>query len=236
MLYSQTVRKTMNKFIATLLFSAVLFGTVASTANAAGSNCQAIYGCGEVCNEQVKFTINKLVQKPNKGGEFVENLTASDPRFAPDQNVNFKIVIENTGSREIASLNVVDTFPQFLSFVAGVGNANVGAKQINFVISNFKAGQKVEYVLTAKTGSAGELPANQAITCVTNNVVATASNGATASDNSQLCIEKSIVVPTPEVMAKPFVKNIPSTGPEMGLLLGLAPLGALGVFLKRKAN
>ena len=58
----------MNKLFS-LLLGATLAFSVVQTVNAAGqSNCQIIYGGGEVCEEQVKFTINKLVQKPGKGG------------------------------------------------------------------------------------------------------------------------------------------------------------------------
>lgn len=228
----------MKKFF--LFLFAVLALTFVPQALASGeSNCQIVYGGGQVCQNQVKFTINKLVQKPGPtkgGGDFVENMTVNDPRFAPNQNVNFKIVVENTGNTDISNLNVVDTFPQFLTFVAGVGNTNAGGSQINFVIGSLKAGQKLEYVITVKTASDSQLPANQTITCVTNNVVATSSDGSQASDNSQLCIEKNIVVATPQILEKPFVKTIPSTGPEMGALFALIPAGALGVFINKLAK
>ena len=131
----------------------VLFGLLiaplvaAPIVSAAGqSQCQIIYGGGEVCPpQQVKFTINKLVQRLTKGGEFFENMTLNDLRLSPGQNVNFKIVIENTGTTDITNLNVVDTFPDQLSFVAGVGNASVGAKQISFVVGKINRGQKMHF-------------------------------------------------------------------------------------------
>jgi uncharacterized repeat protein (TIGR01451 family) len=180
-----------------------------------------------------------LVQKPGKGGgDFVENLTVNDPRYSPNQNVNFKIVVQNTGNTEIKNLNVLDRFPEHLTFVGGVGNTNVGAREINFVVGSIPAGQKVEYVITAKTATEANLPANQAVTCVTNNVTATATDGSTANDNSQLCIEKQVLgaTPTPVIQQKPQVKNIPATGPEMGILFGLAPLGLAGFYLRKKTS
>ncbi len=229
----------MNKLFS-LLIGAILFFTVSQTAYAAGeSNCQIVYGGGEVCEEQVKFTINKLVQKPGKGNaNYVENLNVGDPRYNPAQDVNFKIVIENTGDRDIENLNVTDTFPQFLTFVAGVGNTNKGASQINFIVGKLEKGKKVEYTITAKTADADKLPSNQAITCVINNVKAVSSNGSQAEDNSQLCIEKQVLgaVPTPQIFEKPTVKQIPATGPEMAALFGLIPMGAAGIYLRRKAE
>lgn len=227
------------KKLLSVLFSAAIFSFAAPAVLAAGtSTCQTIYGGGQVCQNQVQFTINKLVQSPTKGGNFVENLTVNDPRFSPSQNVNFKIVIQNTGTNDITNLSVVDQFPQFVTFVSGVGNAPVGASQINFVVGSLPKGQKTEFIITAKIADAGNLPSNQAINCVTNNVTATATDGTQASDNAQLCIEKSVVVatPTPEILAKPMVKNIPATGPEMDVLLGLISSGALGFYLRKKIS
>ncbi|OGH16172.1 MAG: hypothetical protein A3C30_02725 [Candidatus Levybacteria bacterium RIFCSPHIGHO2_02_FULL_40_18] len=225
----------------TSLFLSFMAVAIAATAVfAAGeSNCQIVYGGGEVCPpKQVKFTINKTVQKPGKGGgDFVENLTINDPRFAPDQNVNFKIIIENTGDTDVSNLNVVDSFPEFLSFVAGVGNSNVGAKQINFIIGTLKKGEKMEFVITAKTAEGDKLPANQAITCVTNNVKAMAPDGVTAQDNAQVCIEKQVLgAETPKIFEKPKIKELPPTGPELGLLAALIPTGLAGIYLRRKAK
>lgn len=237
--YTPPYPKFMNKILS-LFLSITAFLAISATAFAAGnSSCQTIYGGGQVCQEQIKFTINKLVQRSGKGGgDFVENLTVNDPRYAPNQNVNFKIVVQNTGNTEIKNLNVVDNFPQYLAFIAGVGATNIGGSQVNFIIGSLPAGAKAEYVITARTSSDGNLPATQAVTCVTNNVVATATDGTSANDSSQVCIEKQVLgaAPTPEIMAKPFVKNIPATGPEMGLLFGLIPTGALGFYLRRKTN
>ena len=240
MLESQNLLTTMRK-ITSLLLSIAALAIVASPSFSAGeSNCQIVYGGGEVCPpKQVKFVINKLVEKPGKGGgNFVENLTINDPRFAPNQNINFKIIIENTGNTDITDLNVADTFPEFLSFVAGVGNTNVGAKQINFIVGKLEKGKKMEFLITAKTAEADKLPSNQAITCVTNNVRATAPDGVSADDNAQGCIEKQVLgaQPTPQIFEKPAIKELPPTGPELGLLAALIPTGLAGIYLRRKAN
>lgn len=221
------------------MFLALGFLFLAAKANAGSSNCQIVYGGGEVCEKQVKFTINKLVQKPGKGGgEFVENLTIADPRYAPDQNVNFKIVVENTGDTDITNLNIADNFGEFLSFVAGVGNANVGAKEVNFVIGKLNKGQKVEYIITVKTADSSNLPQNQAVSCTFNTVKATSQDGATAEDNSQVCIEKNVLgaVPTPQVFEKVTIKEVPATGPELLGLFALIPAGVAGIYLRKIAK
>ena len=75
------------------MFALLFASTGSALAAGSESNCQVIYGGGEVCETKVKFTINKLVQNPGKGGNYVENLNINDPRLKPGQNVNFKIVI-----------------------------------------------------------------------------------------------------------------------------------------------
>lgn len=227
------------KKLFSFLLTATLFLSAAQVAAAGGqSSCQIVYGGGEVCQEQIKFTINKLVQKPNDG--YVENLNVNDPRYGANQNVNFKIVIENTGDKDIANLNVVDTFPSLLTFVSGAGTPNADGSQINFTVGKLQAGKIVEYVLTAKTAAADKLPTDKNITCVTNNVKATSTDGSVATDNSQVCIEKSgtptTTTGTPQVFEKPNVKTVPATGPELAALLALIPTGLAGFYIRRKAN
>ena len=67
-------------------------------------------------------------------------------------------------------------------------------------------------------------------------MVATSNDGTTAQDESQVCIEKPVITPITEIQAKPMVKNIPSTGPELAYLFGLASTGALGMFLRKKIS
>ncbi len=223
------------KKILGLILTTLLFASVATAAFAGDvSSCQPVYGGGEVCRENVKFTINKTVQSPTKGGNYVDNLSTNDPRYAAGAVINFKISITNSGDRDITNLNVVDTFPQFLNYVSGISNANVNGQQINFVIAKLEKGKTVEYVITTKAADAGQL--NLAITCVVNKVVATTNEGPEASDQSQVCIEKSIITPTPEIMAKPMIKKVPQTGPETDILFGLISTGALGMFIRRRSK
>lgn len=227
----------MKKVILTLLIATAFM--LVREANAGTSSCQIVYGGGQVCEEQVKFTINKLAQKPGKGGgDFVENLSINDPRLAANQNVNFKIIIENTGNRDIENLNVTDTFPQFLSFVAGPGTAKEGDKTAGFVVGKLEKGKKIELLITARTASENALPSSQTVTCVVNNVKGVAPDGSVAEDNSQVCIERSILgaVPTPQIFEKPTVKQIPATGPELIGLAALIPMGLAGIYLRRKAS
>lgn len=230
----------MKKILISLFAAGLLFANITSSAIAAGeSNCQVVYGGGEICNPQIKFTINKMVQKPGKGGgDFVDNLTLNDPKFFANQTVSFKVIVENTGNTTITNLSVVDTFPNFVTFVAGSGSFDKNNNTLTFNIGTLEAGKKAEFIINGKIFEEKNLPNNQAVTCVTNNVKAKDSSSSEASDSSQFCIEKNVLgaAPTPEIFVKIPPKSIPATGPEMLPLLGLIPAGITGFYLRRKSR
>lgn len=223
-----------NSFKALVLTIAFLATT--GSVNASGSQCQVIYGGGQVCDKKIQFSIDKLVQIPSKGGEFVDNININDPKYQASQTVVFKIVISNTGKDKIETIKVTDTFPQFLSFVSGAGTWDNNAHTLTFDINNLDAGKAVSFLITAKVADDQNLPKDQSSICVANRVNATENNGASASDSSQVCITRVVTTPTPMIYQKVPVKDIPKTGPELLSLLGLAPLGAAGYFLRKKAR
>lgn len=205
----------------------------ATLVSAAGSysNCQVIYGGGEVCAPEVKFSIDKKVQKPTKGGEFVDNLSANDEKFNPGQNVTFQVTVQNTGNKEV-TLTVSDILPTNLDYVSG-GTYDANGKKVSNTVT-LKVGESKTYTIVAKVTDAANLPANQTVICVTNVARATDGNGASAEDNAQLCIQKNVT--TPVVQPQIPSKNIPNTGPEALALVILPPLGAAGLYLRRKAG
>lgn len=217
-----------------LITSLLFLGSVTLASAAGTSNCQVIYGGGEVCPPEVKFSIDKKVQKPTKGGEFVDNLSVNDEKFSAGQTVTFQIVVQNTGTKEI-TLTVSDILPTFLDFVSGGTFDSNGKKVSNNV--TLKAGESKTFTIVAKVTDVNSLPQDQSVVCVTNIGRATDNNGATAEDNAQLCIQKNVTT-TPGVQVQPQVptKNIPSTGPEALALIALPTLGAAGLYLRRKAG
>lgn len=223
-----------NAFISIALSGA--FFATAGNINAAGSQCQVIYGGGQVCDKQIQFSINKLVQSPTKGGEFVDNININDSKYSAGNTVVFKIVVSNTGKDKINTARVTDTFPQFLSFVSGAGTWDNTAKTLTFDINNLEAGKSVDFLVTAKVATDENLPKDQTSICVVNRVTAQENSGATASDSSQVCITRVIATPTPMIYQKVPVKDIPKTGPELLTLLGLIPAGITGLYLRKKSR
>jgi len=209
-------------------------GFITLAAQAAGtSNCQVIYGGGEVCDENIKYSIDKLVK--NTSGTFVDNLNTNDSKYSASQNVEFKIIIQNTGNTRINSIKVEDTLPQYLEYVSGAGNYDANSRTLTFIVTNLDAGKKAEYTISTKVVENASLPQDKGTICVINNVKAIESRGNTAQDSSQVCIERIITKkPTPQVFEATPVKKIPETGPEMLPLLGLIPAGIAGFAMRRK--
>ncbi len=221
--------------VTTAVITTALLATTAGMVNASGSQCQVIYGGGQVCDKQIQFSIDKLVQVPSKGGQFVDNINVNDPKYSAGQTVVFKIVISNTGKDKIDHARVTDTFPQFLSFVSGAGTWDNNAKTLTFDVNNLDAGKAVSFLITAKVADDTNLP-NQSTVCVTNQVRAIEDSGASAQDSSQVCITRVVPTPTPMIYEKVPVKDIPKTGPELLTLLALAPVGLAGFYLRKKSK
>lgn len=224
----------------TTLFATGMFLAAAGVSVAAGnSQCQVVYGGGEVCEDKIQFTIDKKVLTPTKGGSYVDNLTINDYRFQIGNTATFKIIVKNTGDNKIDTLTVVDNLPNHLTFVSGPGTYNNSNRTITYTINNLEKGQVNEQVFTVTV--ANSIPQNQGIVCLTNQATATDNNGITARDTAGLCVQQDVTsplqpTPAPQVFQKVPVKNIPNTGPEMLPLLGLIPAGIAGLVLRNKSK
>ncbi len=199
-------------------------------ASAAGySNCDVIYGGGTVCPPNVSFTLDKSVQSPTKGGQFVDNLGINDPMFAPSQNVTYQIKVKNTGESKIEKINITDNLPTELIYVSG-GNYNSTNKTVTFTIDNLEKGKETVQFISAKITDVKNLSSSPL--CITNTVTATDNQGNKADDTANLCILK----PGASVQPQVPTKNIPNTGPETLALFILPPVGLAGLYLRRRAR
>lgn len=230
-----------NSFTTLALTGAFLTSAGVSLAAGGGqygtSNCQVIYGGGEVCNNEIKFSINKMVGVPNTSN-FTDNITVNDAKYTADATVPFKIIITNTGNTKIGHIKVTDTLPSYLTFVNGSGNWDANSRTLTFELNNLDAGRAQQFIINVKVVSDNQLPQDQGSVCVVNQVVALEDSGVKATDAAQVCITRQMIPnkPTPEVYNAVPVKKIPNTGPEMLPLLGLIPAGLTGIVLRKKAR
>lgn len=214
------------KKLITLFSSAFVILALAGTAHAAGTNCQIIYGGGEVCPPASGFNIEKK---------------ALQPSALPNTDVTFQITVTNTGSQTIPTLTVTDTLPDFLNFKSGPGSFDASKKTITYTVDNLAPGQSNTQTIVVTTADSKVLPSDKSTVCVPNHVVVVNKSGDTDAASAQVCIEKQVVPPTTKgglpIMPVPQKQfQAPPTGPEMLALIGLIPAGLGGFMLRRKTN
>lgn len=246
----------MNKILISAATIAGALALSAGSVSAAGTtsssvDCQPIYGGGKTCVTTPEFEINKLVINPQTN-TFVDNLGISNPRFAPDQEIVFKLVVRNTSNTELKNLVVKDIFPEHVVFLGGDGNFDAGSRTFSFTIPALGPGETREFLIKTKAVAKDKLPNDREVACFINQAFVTL-NDKTSQDNAQFCIEKEVVVtpgqpgvpvqnpPTTKggLPVFPPSKNVtttPQTGPEAIALIGLIPSAIGGIFLRRKSK
>ncbi len=199
--------------------------------------CQPIYGGGQTCITVGNVVVNKTVLNP-KTNKLVDNLSINDPKYEPGFITTFQITIANSGNTTISHIDVKDIFPQYLIFSAGPGSFDANTKTLSFGLDNLKPNEVKTFTILGRVVEANQLPIAQGVVCVVNQAVATSDNNATSQDNSQLCIEKK----APKAVTKAGlpvsppsqIKITPATGPGDFQLIGLAAIGIIGYFLRKK--
>lgn len=232
----------MKKLFTLVFLSILLFALKAENTYAAG--CTPIYGGGESCPDY-SFSIQKHVQEPGKGGgNFVNNLSINDAKYAPNQNVTFQVTVKNTGSKKIPTITVADVFPKYLSFVSGPGNFNSKSNTLVFSLSGLNPGQNTTYTIVGKIADTNNLPNDSGVICQLNQATGTDSSGNVNKASSQFCLQKQVLGTQEEVQTKgglkvmpaPELSTTPATGPEMLPLVLLVPGLLGGLILRRRSK
>lgn len=226
-----------------VIFFALSFLFLTKTAHA-DVTCEPIYGGGITCPQQGNLVISKKVLNPQTNN-LVHTLDINGAKFSPGQIVTFQLTVTNTGNAVINNITVKDIFPQFVDFLTGNGNFDSNTKTLTFNIAKLNPGESQNFNLQGKIVSIEQMPSDQSIVCVVNQAIATANeSGQQSQDNSQFCIQKITVTPTPLPVTKGGLKVFPPqqvtvtppTGPEMIPLLALIPTGLTGLIIRKKSN
>ncbi len=166
--------------------------------------------------------IEKMVAKPGTSN-FVDNLSPTDPRFAPGQQITFRLAVKNTSDTNLTNVTVKDFVPSFLSPLSGPGNFDSNTQTVSFGAGNFGPSEQKVFTLTMQIASQDKLPVDKGLFCEINKAQAS-TDKVFDEDTAQFCIEKQVL----------GAQNVPSTGPEFGLVLIGAELGLLGIGLGLK--
>lgn len=214
------------KRLTVFLFGILIFVLTASTIS-------ADYGQYGEPSPSEDILVDKFVGKvvsTTKGGvanlEYVDNLSASDPRFVPGQEVMFQLKIKNISNNKLISVEVKDFVPSYVTAIEGPGTFDEGTRTITFNAGDFNVDEEKFYYIKMQILPQGQLPSDKGLFCLTNKARATGGTSAD-EDASQFCVEKQVTGTT----------KVPQAGPEFGLLLisGEALALGAGIFLRKRS-
>jgi uncharacterized repeat protein (TIGR01451 family) len=226
------------------IFNLVLTGAILSVVLVApktvlaDTNCQQIYGGGQTCVQVGKVLLNKTVKNPNTNN-FVDSLNINDPKYSPNQEISFNIWVKNESNNTV-NVTVKDILPQFLTFVSGPGSFDNNTRTLTYDVNDLKVNETRTFTVKAKVVSSDQIPTPNGSICIVNQAELISSDGQTAQDNAQFCIQTKVAGATTKgglpVMPVPVITTTPPTGPEMLPLFALIPTGIAGFILRRKVN
>lgn len=208
-----------------LIISAIAVVFLVSGAYIFGILCLGNF-CINDTNKKAAFQINKLVSNPQTKA-MVDNLEMKDPKYAQGSSINFQLRVINISDKSISDITVKDIFPQFIDFDKGSGNFDLKTKILTL---NTSLKQKEVKVFNFSGKVSKNLTFSQDILCVTNQVNATAKQGASASDKAQFCLEKKA---TAIGKNSNRLASTPATGAASLTLFFLIPAGILGWNLRK---
>lgn len=197
----------------------------------AGGNCTGFYGGGYTGSEScAKITIDKKVLKPGTK-DYVDGLSALDVKYHSADTVVFQIVVQNSGSQPLTNLTVVDTLPQYVTFVSGAGSFDKATNKLTLTIPTLNSNESQTVYVSTKVNDAITFN-NNGVVCTTNAVHVSTSQGAAADDTAQFCIERAAKVYAPVL----GVKQTPPTGPVDAALPILVSMAGAGMYLIKKVR
>ncbi len=181
--------------------------------------CTTQYG-GETTCVPSDLTINKQVRN-EVSGNFVENLTASDPTFAVGSDVLYKLIIKNTSGETFHPVTVKDVLPGYLTFISGPGTYNKDTHTLTFTLENLIAGETRTVEILAQV-----INTDKSVVCFTNYAEVRALNRFD-SDTAQACLQTNVLGAT----------TLPVAGfNDLVLLLPFAGVGLAAFALLKKRS
>lgn len=216
------MNKAIGKIVAFILFSSTIMATPALADCTYGSY-------GSTCNYPTDLIINKEVKNPITN-VYVEHLGSTDPTFSPGSTITFKLIVRNTSGETFHPVEVVDQFPDYLTYVSSsvAGNYDAGTRRLVMTLEHLIAGETREIEVTAKVADKTAFNDDTSFFCSSNYTkVTTPARPNGDDDTSEFCMTTRI--------------NGSSTLPVAGFndLVTMIPflsLGGIGLALLKKKN
>ena len=217
-----------------LIATILMFVTILNTSVVMAGSSQ--YGQYDGGTPNYSIIVDKMVMTGNqtKGGQevYVDNLSPSDPRFAPGAQVTFQIKVKNTSDVSLYNIQVKDILPEWVDAVEGPGDYDGSTRTISWTYPELKSGEGKLEKITVQIKPQDQLPADKGLMCMNNKATAKADN-AYDEDTSQFCLEKQVTMTTKG--GQP-IKTTPDAGAPLLAFGALNMLGlGAGIWLKKRA-
>lgn len=207
----------------------------------AQSNCQPIYGGGETCSPTVKIVIDNKVLDPEKN-ILVDNLGVDDAKYQAGFLLNFQLSVTNNSNKTIKNIDILDTFPEFVTFTGGPGTFDLNTKTLSFTIDSLDAKKTKVFNIMGRIVNEKDLSSNINPICITNQVIAILNKEKQSQDSSQFCIRKEQVEAKADTFGQLLVispkhMNItPATGANPLFFITSVPILLIGLYLRNAAK
>lgn len=161
-----------------------------------------------------KFFIDKKIFNPSTQ-VYVDNLSRDQYLYIPDQTVDFRIEIKNTGNTDLTNVDITDTLPAELTYISG-GSLSKGGL-ITYHIDKLAVGESQSFLVKAKI----KVDTNATGVICPVNLAQVQTGSLLDQDTSTFCITRNINKNVP------VVEELPKTGLPMVAwsLVGLLPAG-----------
>lgn len=181
---------------------------------------------GTDCTHPTDLTIDKEVKNPITNS-YVENLGSTDPTFSPGSTVTFKLIVRNTSGETFSPVEVVDQFPEYLTYVGSsvAGTYDAGQRRLVMKLENLIAGETREIEVTAKVAERSAF-ADNSLVCSSNYTKATATARPDGDDDTaEFCMTTRVGGAT----------TLPVAGfNDLTTLIPFLSLGGIGLVLLKK--
>jgi hypothetical protein len=179
---------------------------------------KAQYGNGE---EERQVVIDKKV-KPVNSEQWYDNLPQVNTAFAPENLVDFKIILKNSGDVDLENLNIIDNLPDYVKPIFNPGEYKEDEKKITWTIEKITTGETQEFNIRVQIEKAENISQTQPF-CLVNKTSVQKDGQELDNDTAQFCIE-------PRILAETF----PETGFNLifGTIVALATV-ATGVLIRK---